>query len=67
MWGESVNQYNIISRVWPRASTTAEKLWSAYSSEYDLTEPSTRLEEHTCRMNSRGIGAQPPNGAGYCD
>ncbi|KAH1001060.1 hypothetical protein HUJ04_013320 [Dendroctonus ponderosae] len=67
MWGEVVNEYNIISRTWPRASATAEKLWSAPSGTYKLDEPSSRLEEHTCRMNRRGIGAQPPNGAGFCD
>lgn len=68
MWGEVVNEYNIISRVWPRAASTAEKLWSAYNeSEYNLDEPASRLEEHTCRLNRRGIGAQPPNGPGYCD
>ncbi|XP_050293724.1 beta-hexosaminidase subunit alpha-like [Anthonomus grandis grandis] len=67
MWGEVVNEYNIISRVWPRASATAEKLWSAYSKDYDMEEPSSRLEEHSCRMNRRGVGAQPPNGPGFCD
>lgn len=67
MWGEVVNEYNIISRVWPRASATAEKLWSAYSEKDNLEDATRRLEEHTCRMNRRGIGAEPPNGPGYCD
>ncbi|XP_076268344.1 beta-hexosaminidase subunit beta-like [Rhynchophorus ferrugineus] len=70
MWGEVVNEYNIISRVWPRASATAEKLWSPYmkiDNEDDMNDAARRLEEHTCRMNRRGIEAQPPNGAGYCD
>ncbi|CAG9764281.1 unnamed protein product [Ceutorhynchus assimilis] len=67
MWGEMVNEYNIISRVWPRASATAEKLWSAKADGYDLDEPSRRIEEHACRLNRRGIVAQPPNGPGYCD
>ncbi|KAJ8980186.1 hypothetical protein NQ317_011431 [Molorchus minor] len=65
MWSEVVNQYNVISRVWPRASATAEKLWSDENAS-DILEASRRLEEHTCRMNARGIGAQPPNSAGYC-
>ncbi|KAJ8963839.1 hypothetical protein NQ314_005354 [Rhamnusium bicolor] len=65
MWSEVVNEYNVISRVWPRASAAAEKLWSDHSVT-DKTEAARRLEEHTCRMNRRGIGAQPPNRAGYC-
>ncbi|KAF2878769.1 hypothetical protein ILUMI_27396 [Ignelater luminosus] len=65
MWAEVVNENNIESRVWPRASATAEKLWSAKDAE-TKQEAAKRLEEHTCRMNKRGIQAQPPNSAGYC-
>ncbi|KAJ8944945.1 hypothetical protein NQ318_013093 [Aromia moschata] len=65
MWSEVVNEYNVISRVWPRASAAAEKLWSS-ENVTDVTDAAKRLEEHTCRMNARGIGAQPPNAAGYC-
>lgn len=65
MWSESVNEYNVIARVWPRASAAAEVLWSQQgASEVEWAE--RRLEEHTCRMNRRGIDAQPPNGPGYC-
>lgn len=65
MWAEAVNEFNIGSRIWPRASAAAEKLWSAYGADtYD--EAAKRLEEHTCRMNARGIPAQPPNGPGVC-
>ncbi|XP_072385897.1 beta-hexosaminidase subunit alpha-like [Diabrotica undecimpunctata] len=66
MWGEVVNQYNVISRVWPRTSAVAEKLWSQWEDKYDEDEVRRRLEEHTCRMNRRGIAAQPPNGPGFC-
>ncbi|KAG6456375.1 hypothetical protein O3G_MSEX009696 [Manduca sexta] len=74
MWGEVVNDFNIISRVWPRASAVAEKLWSAeinsvHEGFYDYRVPNdvySRLEEHTCRMNRRGIHAQPPSGPGFC-
>ncbi|KAG5868152.1 Beta-hexosaminidase subunit beta, partial [Gonioctena quinquepunctata] len=65
MWGEVVNEYNVISRVWPRACATAEKLWSK-ANITTLDEAALRLEEHTCRMNRRGIAAQPPNGPGFC-
>lgn len=65
MWGESVNEYNILQRVWPRASATAEILWSAQNAS-TIEHAARRLEEHACRMNYRGIPAQPPNGPGYC-
>ncbi|CAG9786544.1 unnamed protein product [Diatraea saccharalis] len=80
MWGEVVDDANVISRVWPRASATAERLWSApmvamSSNSFSTTNARTydpfdtvrqRLEEHTCRMRRRGIRAQPPNGPGFC-
>ncbi|CAG9813344.1 unnamed protein product [Phaedon cochleariae] len=65
MWAEVVNEFNVISRVWPRASAAAEKLWSA-ENVTDIKEATLRLEEHVCRMNRRGVGAQPPSGPGFC-
>lgn len=52
------------SRIWPRASAAAERLWS--STKPDEYKAAQRLEEHACRMNRRGIPAQPPNGPGFC-
>lgn len=66
MWAEVVNEHNIESRIWPRASATAEKLWSDKDAD-TIDNAKKRLEEHTCRMNRRGIHAQPPNGAGFCE
>lgn len=65
MWAESVDEYNVMSRIWPRASAAAEKLWSDKSVN-DIDDARQRIEEHTCRMNFRGIPAQPPNGPGVC-
>ncbi|XP_074030634.1 beta-hexosaminidase subunit beta [Leptinotarsa decemlineata] len=65
MWAEAVNEHNVISRVWPRASATAEKLWSNENIT-TVDEATLRLEEHACRMNRRRIEAQPPNGPGFC-
>ncbi|XP_017771658.1 PREDICTED: beta-hexosaminidase subunit beta-like [Nicrophorus vespilloides] len=65
MWAEVVNGHNIGSRIWPRASATAEKLWSKKNAD-EFSKAAQRLEEHTCRMNFRGIPAQPPNGPGFC-
>lgn len=65
MWSESVDNTNILQRIFPRVSATAEKLWSQKNIN-DVVEASRRLEEHTCRMRKRGIPAQPPNGPGFC-
>ncbi|XP_052892660.1 beta-hexosaminidase subunit beta-like [Anopheles moucheti] len=65
MWSEVVNGNNILPRIFPRVSATAEKLWSP-ASVNNADEAAHRLEEQTCRMNHRGIPAQPPNGPGFC-
>lgn len=67
MWSESVNALNVVQRVFPRACAAAEKLWSAeLATRGNYEEARHRLEEHTCRMNVRGVDAQPANHAGYC-
>lgn len=65
MWAEVVNEYNFISRIWPRASAVAERLWSSELDQDDI-DAELRLEEHVCRLNDRGILAQPATGAGFC-
>lgn len=65
MWAEVVNDHNIVQRIFPRVSATAEKLWSQ-EDVTDTNDAARRLEEHSCRMNLRGISAQPPSGPGFC-
>jgi len=65
MWAEFVDDYNVIPRVYPRASAAAERLWSDQSL-VDIAEAARRLEEFRCRLVRRGINAQPANGPGYC-
>lgn len=65
MWSEYVDDVNILQRIFPRVSATAEKLWSQ-EDVMDRIDASRRLEEHACRMNQRGIPTQPPNGPGFC-
>ncbi|KAI5631851.1 glycosyl hydrolase family 20, catalytic domain-containing protein [Phthorimaea operculella] len=65
MWGEVIDETNMHSRVWPRASAVAERLWSG--PPVDTSEDTLRrIEEHTCRMKRRGVPAAPPTGPGFC-
>lgn len=64
MWGEFVDKNNVHPKIWPHASATAERLWTFV--KQDDNKAAQRLEEHACRMNRRGIPAQPPNGPGFC-
>lgn len=65
MWSEVVDDTNILQRIFPRVSATAEKLWSQEDA-MDRIDAGRRLEEHACRMKKRGIPTQPPNGPGFC-
>jgi len=58
MWGEQVHESNIESRIWPRASAVAERLWSQ-SSVSDTSAALPRLATFSCRMVQRGIRAGP--------
>lgn len=49
MWSEFVDGSNSISRLWPRASAVAERLWSKKDLN-DVQEAKFRLDEHRCRM-----------------
>lgn len=65
MWGERVDEQNFMSRVWPRASATAEKLWSGESDNATRTA-AARLDRFRCLMVLRGFGASPIQ-PGSCD
>lgn len=58
MWGERVDENNFMSRVWPRASATAEKLWTGTNENATATS-TERLDRFRCLMLQRGISASP--------
>lgn len=64
MWGEYVDATNLLSRLWPRASAAAERLWSSPKLK-NTDQARFRLDQHRCRMLARGIPAQPVLN-GYC-
>ena len=54
IWSEFVDQTNLISRLWPRASAVAERLWSNPSETKDVDDARHRLDLQRCRMLRRG-------------
>ena len=66
MWGEYVDATVLMPRTFPRASVVAERLWSPQTLT-NTTWMAERLEEHRCRMLSRGLPVGPLNGPGYCE
>src|SRR5699024_11117523 len=65
IWGEFVDETNILSRLWPRASAVAERLWSEAAQTKDIDTARLRLDNQRCRMKRRGIPAAPILN-GYC-
>ncbi|XP_049877245.1 beta-hexosaminidase subunit beta-like [Pectinophora gossypiella] len=65
MWGEMMDDANVISRVWPRTSAIAEVLWSDTRREV-TSQVLQRAEEQVCRMKRRRIHAEPSSGPGFC-
>ncbi|XP_049876925.1 beta-hexosaminidase subunit beta-like [Pectinophora gossypiella] len=65
MWGEMVDDNNILSRIFPRASGVAEALWSGTNGTVP-DEAFNRMEEQACRMLRHGYPAAPPSGPGFC-
>jgi len=59
MWGEMVDHNNWEPRVFPRASAVAEVLWSPGDIPKIPVWSAARLHQFKCRMNMRGINADP--------
>ncbi|KAL6740103.1 hypothetical protein Aduo_013490 [Ancylostoma duodenale] len=66
IWGEMVDNTNIESRLWPRASAVAERLWSPKERTKKAEDAWPRMHELRCRMVSRGFRFQPVNNPDFC-
>eukprot|EP00095_Tigriopus_kingsejongensis_P003204 maker-scaffold50_size457468-snap-gene-1.13 protein:Tk03204 transcript:maker-scaffold50_size457468-snap-gene-1.13-mRNA-1 annotation:"chitooligosaccharidolytic beta-n-acetylglucosaminidase" len=55
MWSEQVDEYGVESRIWPRLSAMAERLWSDPTTPWQYAE--ARMLEHRSRLVERGIKA----------
>jgi hexosaminidase len=59
MWGEHVDASNFISRVWPRASAAAERLWTGDVSHGPAKTVADRIHKFRCRLVRVGFAAGP--------
>ena len=65
IWGEYVDNTNILSRTFPRASAVAERLWSDVKVR-DVKDMQVRLHGHRCGMVARGIPAEDVSTRNFC-
>ncbi|XP_014662120.1 PREDICTED: beta-hexosaminidase subunit beta-like [Priapulus caudatus] len=66
LWAEYVDETNHHSRLWPRASAVAERLWSDMAATQNIADATYRIDDMRCMLLRRGIPAQPI-APGYCD
>jgi len=59
MWGENVDETNIDSRIWPRASAIAERLWSERSVGVSYGAKPRLINFRCNSLARRSIGAGP--------
>jgi hexosaminidase len=68
MWTEHADASNFISRVWPRASSAAERLWhetTDHTAKGAAANIAERIHKFRCRMVLMGFPAGP-TGPGVC-
>jgi hexosaminidase len=65
LWGEYVDDNNIIASIYPRASAGAERLWSN-ENVTNTNDAVDRLFIQRCRMINRGFNIGPVQPGGYC-
>jgi len=68
-WGEEIDEYNLMSKAWPRAAAFAERMWSPLDASpiaAQLGDAAPRLARFTCKMRTRGLPVSPIS-PGSCD
>jgi len=55
LWSELVDDYNVIGKIFPRASALAEKLWSSFPEGIDLKKAFKRLVQFNKLLYERKI------------
>lgn len=56
LWSEQADEYTLDSRLWPRVSALAERLWSDPSTPW--REAESRMLMHRLRLVQNGISAE---------
>ncbi|XP_031632217.1 chitooligosaccharidolytic beta-N-acetylglucosaminidase [Contarinia nasturtii] len=57
VWTELIDEHNLDSRVWPRLSAVAERLWS--NPDTPATKSTERIFQHNTRLELLGISPEP--------
>lgn len=63
MWGELVDDNNVLARVWPRAAAAGERLWSNPKTKF--AQAQYRFQLHRERLIDRGVHSEAITPA-YC-
>eukprot|EP00051_Salpingoeca_urceolata_P012086 m.150177 g.150177 ORF g.150177 m.150177 type:complete len:553 (-) comp17370_c0_seq4:2308-3966(-) len=58
LWGEEIDESNLMSKAFPRAAAFAERMWSARHVT-DVTAAASRLARFYCKLRARGIQSSP--------
>lgn len=63
IWGEGTSRFTIEEQTFTSAAAAAERLWSGDA--YTEADPSTRLADYVCMLNTMGLRASPVK-PGFC-
>lgn len=58
LWGEMIDEQNLLPTLYPRLLAISERLWSP-ASKNDITEATDRLVDMRCRLSNRDVPSAP--------